>query len=76
MQEEGKPVAGVLNTPAMQFMRTARRIPESTLYADLKVHQAPGAPTNVVRKGREFEGNHGKSNPPKLGFRKVRFART
>ena len=64
-----------LNTPALQFasVRTARRIPESTLYADLKVHAAPGAPTNVVRKGREFEGNHGK---PKLGFRKVRFTRT
>ena len=38
--------------------RARGRIPESTLSGDLKVHQAPGALTNVVRKGRGFGGNH------------------
>ena len=37
---------------------TRGRIPESTLSGDLKVHAAPGALTNVVRKGRGFGGNH------------------
>ena len=37
---------------------TRGRIPESTLSGDLKVHYAPGALTNVVRKGRGFGGNH------------------
>ena len=38
--------------------RARGRIPESTLSGDLKVHSAPGALTNVVRKGRGFGGNH------------------
>ena len=38
--------------------RARGRIPESTLSGDLKVHEAPGALTNVVRKGRRFGGNH------------------
>ena len=38
------------------------RIPESTLSGDLKVHYAPGALTNVVRKGRGFGGNHEKTS--------------
>ena len=53
--------------------RARGRIPESTPSGDLKVHSAPGALTNVVRRGRGFGGNHaaGYSRPGiyrRLGF--------
>ena len=44
--------------PGELVPRARGRIPESTLSGDLKVHEAPGALTNVVRKGRGFGGNH------------------
>ena len=47
------------------WAKTGEQIPESTLPAGLKVHEAPGALTNVVRNGRGCGGRDGKT---KTGF--------